>query len=125
MFILKTKQIKKCELIINEIYSKLMIIDERFSKYGSDIDETMAVEQLKLKMDELWNSYWDLSKEASSINISYIGFGRAANLIEVLEHLMYIWINVIVDKLKLDIHHLSINWVNFTINKKLWNQITK
>ena len=125
MLILKIKQIKKCESIINDIYSRLIIIDERFSKYGSDIDESIAVEQLKLKMDELWNCYWNLSKEASSINISYIGFGRAANLIEALEHLMFIWINVIVDKLKLDIHHLSINWVNFVINKKLWNRITR
>jgi len=123
MLIFKRRLINKTELLINEIYEALMSLDVRYIKYGNKIDESISLRKLTLKMNELWDNYWELSKDAHKIQIRYVGYGKSSNLIDVLEHLLFTWYLVVIDKLK--IHNLSQNWVNFSISKKTQNLISK
>lgn len=118
MNFLYSRQISQIENLINEIHSSLALLDERYCKYDGLIDEREFVDQLSKKMDVLWEKYWKLSKIAHKINISYLSFGRSTNLIEALEHLIFEWFLIVIDRVKIE--NLSQNWINFSTTNNTW-----
>jgi hypothetical protein len=123
MLFFKKKKIDKANILVNNIYEDLMRLDHLISIHGMNFDEGPMVEKLTKQLDALWDCYWELADDASKIQIKYIGLGASLKLNEVLDHLLFVWFLVIIDKL--DIHNLSNNWVNYAVNRELWNNRKK
>ena len=123
MLIFKYKKIQKTEIIINNIYDNLMKLDNLFTTYQDNFDKSPLLSKLTEQLDELWDRYWELTKDAKRVNVRYIGLGGSVTLNEALDHLLYTWVLVVENKL--NVQMISDNWVNYMLNREIWNKKKK